>query len=86
LIKREPLFFKYWMKRFKIKWIVALKLVDTYVSVKYEVEEPQMVGKLSDALNDKEKFLNQLIFVLWSAGIYLVLIIIVMFRSAFSNK
>lgn len=45
--------------------IIALNLINAYVSLKYEVDEPKSLGKISDALFEKEKHLKQLIFWFW---------------------
>jgi hypothetical protein len=52
--------------------IVAINLLDTYVSMKYEVDEFKAMNNVSEAILDKEKYLKKLIFLLWSIGIYLI--------------
>lgn len=61
-------------------FFIVLKLFDTYVSLKYEVDEVKAMGKISDALIDKEKYLKQIIFWLWTIGIYIITSFIIVLR------
>lgn len=79
--------FKVWMAvSLIILVVVGLRLLDTSVSLKYEVEEPRMMGMKGEDLDDKENLLNQLIFALKSAGVYLVINIVIVSRWLFKNS
>lgn len=62
------------MKIIKIVWMfisvlliifVVFALVNSYVSVKYEVEEPVSTGKISEAIGERAKYLREMITWLW---------------------
>lgn len=66
--------------------LIALKLYDAYVTLKYEVEEPMAMGKSNDWLLDKENYIKDLIKWLWVLLGYLICNIIfllkpIIFRS-----
>jgi hypothetical protein len=48
----------------------SIKLLDTYVSLKYEVYEPNAMNLMNAALLDKEKYLKSTIFWLWTLIAY----------------
>ncbi|WP_146151581.1 hypothetical protein [Dyadobacter jiangsuensis] len=66
--------------------IVASKLLDAYVSLKYEVEEVHVSSQLNEAVIDKKKLLDQMIVGLWSAATYLLVNIIIMVRRVYNNQ
>ena len=66
--------------------VVGLRLLDTSVSLKYEVEEPRAMGMKGEDLDDKEHLLNQLIFILKSAGIYIVINLVIVSQWLFKNS
>lgn len=82
------------MRIIQIVWIVIsvtflimviLGLLDTYVSLKYEVEPFEMSGKVSEAVADKRHLLHNLIFTLRCIIVYLIISIVIMFRSLFKD-
>ena len=79
--------FKIWiMVSVVLLAIIGYILLGTSVSLKYEVEEPKMMGMRGEDLDDKEALLNQLIFILKTAAAYLVVNIIIVGRWLFNNS
>ena len=62
---------------------IVLKLLDAYVSLKYEIDEPKAMDKISEALLDKERTIRKLIFWLWTIGVYLIGNIMVLIKFLF---
>ncbi|MES2458839.1 MAG: hypothetical protein V4594_25020 [Bacteroidota bacterium] len=80
------LIYKFWLIISVLLLIaIALQLLDTYVSLKYEVEEPKAMGKLGQALNDKESYLKTTIFYLWVSVGYLSINLVLLAKSIFVN-
>ncbi len=65
--------------------LLILGLIDSYVSLKYEIEPYEMSNKVTEAIADKRHLLKNLIFILRIAAIYLVINIIVLFRWTFGK-
>ncbi|SCC64468.1 hypothetical protein GA0116948_1326 [Chitinophaga costaii] len=61
--------------------VIVLKLLDTYTSLKYEVDEPRAMNKVGEALNDKEKYLKAFITWLWVSLCYVVVTIVIFVRA-----
>lgn len=59
--------------------LTILKLLDVYTSLKYEIDEPKAMNKISEALKDKEQYIRTLITWLWIILIYISLTIATLF-------
>jgi len=67
--------------------VVGYKLLDTYISLKYEVEEPIAMSKnISEILKTKEHYINQLIFWLWIIIGIQIINIALFFKILTNNK
>ena len=55
----------------------GLALFDAYTSLKYEVDEPKAMQKISDALNEREKLLENHIIWLWIFFSYEIMNIVI---------
>lgn len=66
--------------------VVGLNLLDTSVSLKYEVEEPRAMGMKGEDIDDKEHLLNQLIFILKSAIVYILINLVIVSRWLYKNS
>jgi hypothetical protein len=55
--------------------LTVLKLLDAYTSLKYEIDEPRALDKISEAIKDKEQYIRMLIMWLWITLIYISLTI-----------
>jgi hypothetical protein len=66
--------------------MVGLRLIDVSVSLKYEVDEARAMGMKGEDLDDKEYLLNQLIYILKSAGVYILVTIVIMSLWLFQNS
>lgn len=53
--------------------IVAVNLLDTYISLKYEIDEPKAMIKISEIFIEKEKYIKNSIVWFWVFGAYLLL-------------
>lgn len=69
-----------------IAW-ASFKLLNVYTSLKYEVEEPGAMGKnVSELLNNKERYIKDLIFWLWLLIITQVVNVAVLFKVLTKSK
>lgn len=65
---------------------IVFSLINTYVSIKYEVDEPKSMGKINDVLIEREKYLKQIIFWHWVFVCFVIGNILVVISGIISNK
>ncbi|WAC12285.1 hypothetical protein [Dyadobacter pollutisoli] len=65
---------------------VGFTLLDTAISLKYEIIHPRAMGMKGKYLDDKEYLLNQLILVCKSSSAYLVINIMIVALWSFKNS
>lgn len=79
------IFSKIWIViSFIVLALIILNLINAYISLKYEVEEPKSLGKISDILLEKEKHLKQLIFWFWVLLCFIIGNILVVIKGLLS--
>ena len=61
-----------------IVFLVGMRQIDTYVSVKYEVHEFLTSDKPSELVQVKQQLLGNMVFVLWTFGSYLIINIVLL--------
>lgn len=66
--------------------LVGFRLLDTSISLKYEVQEPRAMGMKGEDIDDKERLLSQLIFMLKFAAVYIVTNILIVSRWLVKNS
>ena len=70
---------------FVLVLLVSLNILNTYVSIKYEIDVYKMSEQMTEAIQDKKNLLNQLLTILWCTGIYLLLNISFLVLGLFKN-
>jgi len=65
---------------------VAWGLLDAYVSLKYEVDEPRAMNKTGEELQIKAQYLHQFITWLWVGISYIFMIILICIRALLSKQ